>query len=187
MIVAVNEFVKRQVEGSGKTYARSMSFDYIAKHSGEQMLNKCFSEGYRDGVRIVHADRSVINDFVCPYVELDENTQLVSKLVRRSVREDFYIQTRAVNGKVTKTGKVDLIIYRHDVLKENNENSTDAEWELISINAIPQGLDSIPMGPITMMRNQFDLIGGTKAVYASEEWAESVRFWQKYAPLEPNI
>ena len=45
MIVAVNDFVKRQVKGSGKTYARSISFDYIAKHSGEQMLNKCFSEG----------------------------------------------------------------------------------------------------------------------------------------------
>ena len=70
---------------------------------------------------------------------------------------------------------------------ENNEHSTDADWELISINAIPQGLDSIPMGPITMMRNQLDLIGGTNAQYQSSEWAESVRFWQKYAALEPNI
>ena len=111
----------------------------------------------------------------------------MSKLVKRSVNEDFYIQTRALNGKPLKTGKVDLIIYRHDVLMENNEHSTDADWELISINAIPQGLDSIPMGPITMMRNQLDLIGGTKAQYQSNEWAESVRFWQKYAALEPNI
>ena len=187
MIVAVNEFVKRQVKGSGKTYAKTISFDLIAKHSEEQMLNKFYSEGYRDGVRIVHADQSIINDFVCPYVELDENTQLVSKLVKRSVNEDFYIQTRALNGKPIKTGKVDLIIYRHDVLMENNEHSTDADWELISINAIPQGLDSIPMGPITMMRNQLDLIGGTNAQYQSNEWAESVRFWQKYAALEPNI
>jgi len=31
------------------------------------------------------------------------------------------------------------------------------------------------------------LIGGTNASYHSDEWAESVSFWQKYAPLEPNI
>ena len=80
-----------------------------------------------------------------------------------------------------------MIIYRHDVLLENNENTTNAEWELISINAIPKGLDSIPMGPITMMRNQLNLNGGTKALYQSEEWAESVHFWQKYAAMEPNI
>ena len=70
---------------------------------------------------------------------------------------------------------------------ENNENTTTAEWELISINAIPKGLDSIPMGPITMMRNQLNLEGGTKALYRTEEWAESVQFWQKYAAIEPNI
>ena len=42
------------------------------------------------------------------------------------------------------------------------------------------------MGPITMMRNQLELIGGTKAKYSSDEWAESVQFWQKFAPIDPN-
>ena len=37
-----------------------------------------------------------------------------------------------------------------------------------------------------MMRNQLNLKGGTKAMYLSEEWAEAVQFWQKYAPLEPK-
>ena len=45
----------------------------------------------------------------------------------------------------------------------------------------------MPIGPVTMMRNQLDLNGGTKAEYSSEEWANSVRFWQKYAAIEPNI
>jgi hypothetical protein len=42
------------------------------------------------------------------------------------------------------------------------------------------------MGPITMMRNQLELEGGTKAFYSSEEWAESVRFWQEFASLIPE-
>ena len=83
-----------------------------------------------------------------------------------------------------KTGSVDLILYRHDVLAENDEESTDAEWELISVHAIPEGVDKLPMGPVTMMRNQLELPGGTKAQYSSDEWAEAVRFWQQYAALD---
>ena len=81
---------------------------------------------------------------------------------------------------------MEFILYRHDVLAENNENTTDAEWELISIQAVPEGVDQLPMGPVTMMRNQLELPGGTKANYSSEQWAEAVRFWQKYAALEPE-
>ncbi len=64
------------------------------------------------------------------------------------------------------------------------KNSTDSEWELISIHAIPNGVNKMPMGPVTMMRNQLNLEGGTKAQYTSEEWAESVKFWSKYAALD---
>ena len=136
---------------------------------------------------IVKLDEIYVQKVFCPYVKITKDSKLIAKYIKRRPREEPYIQVRSLNGKPLQAGSVNLILYRHDLLVENNEHTTDADWELISINAIPQGLDSIPMKPITMMRNQFDLIGGTKAVYASEEWAESVRFWQKYAPLEPNI
>ena len=187
MLVAVNDFVKRQVASSGKTYSKTLSFDQIADHARVQMEKNMYKEGYRDGVRIVMVDESLSSDFVCPFIKLDDKTKLVSKLVRRREEEEPYIQTRALNSALVETGKVELILYRHDILVENNENTTSAEWELISINAIPKGLESLPMGPVTMMRNQLNLNGGTKAFYNSNEWAESVRFWQKYAPLDPDI
>ena len=186
MIVSVNDFVKRQVKGSGKTYAKSLSFEEIANHAEKQLLKKCYSEGYRDGVRIVFADQSIVKEFFCPYVKLDKDIQLVSRLVRRRPEEELYIQTRAINGKPAITGKVNLILYRNDVLLENDENTTNADWELVSINAIPKGIEKLPLGPITMMRNQLNLKGGTKAKYTSKEWAESIRFWQKYAPIDAN-
>ena len=77
-------------------------------------------------------------------------------------------------------------LYSHIVLKENNENSTNCEWELISINSIPKGLPDLPIGAVTMMRNQLNLPGGTKANYSSEEWANSVKFYQEYIALEPE-
>ena len=183
-MVAINEFVKRQVKGSGKTYSDIMTFKEIASHAEEQMELGYYKEGYRDGVRIVSCDTSLVHNFYCPFIKINEQTQLNAKWIKRQDGEEPYIQIRALNGAPLPAGKVEYILYRHDVLVENNEQSTDAEWELISIQAIPVGIEHFPIGPGTMMRNQLDLIGGTKANYLSEQWAESVRFWQHYAALD---
>ena len=186
MIVAVNEFVRRQTKFSGKAYSEKLSFDFFARYAEQKILNKDFRQGYRSEVIIVKLDKKYINKVICPYVRITKNTKLSAKFVKRRENEEPYIQIRALNGKLTKTGSVELILYHHDILFENDENTTDAEWELISINALPKGITSMPMGPITMMRNQLELIGGTKAKYSSDEWANSVQFWQKFAPIDPN-
>ena len=183
--VAVNQFVKRQVEGSGKTFSRTLSFEEIAVDAQEQMNNGEFLDGYRDGVRIVRGSKKYTNHFICPYVKIDENTELISRVVKRQETEIPYIQTRAKSGKPLNAAFIEYILYRHDILLENNEQSTNVDWELISIHAIPEGFEKMPMGFVTMMRNQLDLTGGTKARYSSEEWAESVKFWQQFAALEP--
>ena len=118
-------------------------------------------------------------------LKITKDIKLVSKFVKRREKELPYIQTRAINGIPVKAGAVSLILYSHDVLLENDENTTDADWELISINAIPEGEDTMPIAPVTMMRNQLNFVGGTKARYSTEEWAKSVLFWQKYASLNP--
>ncbi|MFL3004718.1 MAG: DUF3228 family protein [Candidatus Neomarinimicrobiota bacterium] len=182
----MNDFVRRQIEGSGKTYSKSMTFEEIAKHAEEQMIRNAFTEGYRKGILVVNADNSIRDNFICPFVLIKQDTLLISKLVKRQEHEEPYIQTRALNGSLLKTGKVELILYSNDVLKEKNENTTDAQWELICINSVPEGIDKMPMGPVTMMRNQLNLSGGTKAFYSSNEWANSVKFHQQYAILDPN-
>ena len=39
--------------------------------------------------------------------------------------------TRRLNGEPLQAGSVSLILYRHDILVENNEHTTNADWELI--------------------------------------------------------
>ena len=170
MKVAVNDFVRRQVRGSGKTYSVSLNFEEIAQHAQEQMSNGQYLDGYRDGVRVVQASREIISQFVCPIVLIEEETILEADVVKRRDSEEAYVQIRAITGEPLLTGAVHLICYRHDVLQENNEHSSEAEWELISLHAIPEGIDNFPMGPVTMMRNQLELSGGTAANYSSEEW-----------------
>ncbi|MBC8214057.1 MAG: DUF3228 family protein [Candidatus Marinimicrobia bacterium] len=181
--VAVSDFVKRQIVGSGKTFAVGLSFESIAKHAEIQLRKGHFRNGYRDGVILVKVDTTLIHHFVCPFIKITENTKLKAVVTKRRPNEEPYIQIRAINGTPLKTGSAELILYRHDVLAETNEQSSNSEWEVISFHAIPEGLEKMPMGPTTMMRNQLQLEGGTKAKYSSDEWAESVKFWQEYAVL----
>ena len=181
--VGINDFVKRQVENSGKTYSL-LSFKEIAIHAEEQLLNGYFKKGYRDGVLLIQVDNSLNKKFKCPFVKIDHNTQINAEFSQRRDDEEYYIRIKARNGRTLKTGKVELILYRKDVLEETNEQSTNKNWELISFHAIPEGIKKLPMGPVTMMRNQLQLEGGTKGQYSSKEWAESVYFWQNYAIKE---
>ena len=139
--VAVNQFVTRQVKGSGKTYSESLSFKTIAADAEKQMTDGNFTEGYRKGVRIVIGSVHLITEFTCPFVKIDKNTELISKVVCRQEGEENYIQIRAKSGIPVKPDRIEYILYHHDVLSENNEESTDKDWELISIHAIPKGVN----------------------------------------------
>ena len=178
--VGVNSFVRRQTKGSGKTYSKDMTFEEIAKHASKQIKREKYKKGYRDGVILVSVEEDLINNFVCPIIKIDKNTKLIAEYTKRREDEEPYIKISALNGETVKTANVDLILYRKDVLKETNENETDKDWELISFHAIPKEINNLPMGPVTMMRNQLELKGGTKGDYSSKEWAESTNFWQKY-------
>ena len=181
--VGVNNFVKRQKKNTGKTYS-ILSFEEIASHATKQINKNNYKKGYRDGVIIVNVDKEFVNKFICPFVKINDKTILQAEVAKRRPNEDHYIRIKAKNGKELEAGKVELILYRHDVLKETNEQTTNCYWELISFHAIPKGVELFPMGYVTMMRNQLQLKGGTKGKYSSEEWANSVYFWQNYAIKE---
>ena len=182
--IGINKFVKRQIKGSGKTYAETLTFTDIVNHAQVQLSKGKYKLGYRKGVLRVDVANNLKHHFICPFVKINENTKLKAQMVRRRPEEKPYVQVRALNGDPMKTNSAELILYHHDVLSETNEENTALEWELISFHAIPENIDVMPMGPITMMRNQLQLPGGTKAIYTSEEWAYSVKFWQELAILE---
>lgn len=181
--VLASDFVKRQTKESGKTYAKTMTFNEIAEIAENSLNTGDFIQGYRDGVVLIQLNSDAKNDFICPLVEINEDTKLSAKCVKRREGEENYIQIRALNGESLKTDKVDLVLYRRDVLEETNEQSTDGDWELIAFMAKPKNV-KMPMGPVTMMRNQLQKPGGTKGTYATEQWADSVDFWQRFAILE---
>ena len=181
--VGISNFVKRQIKGSGKTYT-SLTFEQLAEYAESQIKKQNYTKGYREGVILVNVDKKLINLFTSSIVKIENTTKLEAIVKKRSKSEHNYISIKALNGKPLKISKVELVLYRHDVLEEGNERSTDKYWELIAFFGTPEGINSLPIGPVTMMRNQLTLPGGTKAEYSASEWAESVNFWQKYALLK---
>ena len=181
--IGIGTFIKRQVKGSGKTYSK-LTFEKIAEHAEEKLSNREFKKGYREGVILISVDKRLLKYFICPIIRINKNTKFESIPKKRRDNEELYISTKALNGKPLEIGGVDLILYRYDVLAETNERETDKYWELIAFHAIPKEIKELPMGPVTMMRNQLELPGGTKGEYSSKQWAEGVRFWQKYALLK---
>ena len=182
--VGVSDFVRRQIKGTGKTYSTILTFQEIASIAEKKLNNGNFKNGYRDGVVLIDVPKQQINLFICPLTKLKESTTLKAQMVKRREDEEPYIQVRALDGEPLKTSSVELILYRKDVLEETNENTTKCQWELIAFQAIPEEVKNMPMGPVTMMRNQLQLPGGTKGFYESEKWAESVKFWQRFAVLD---
>ena len=180
--VGISCFIKEQTQKYKKNQFENLSLADIALYSQNELNQKNYKKGYRDGVILIEIDDpSFCENFKCPLVKINKNTELVCNINKRMDNEEPYIQIRAVNGESLKTEKVEIILYRKDVLDETNEASSGQDWELIAFHAIPFGIEEMPMKPVTMMRNQLELPGGTKAYYSSEKWANSINFWQKYA------
>ena len=76
---------------------------------------------------------------------------------------------------------VNIVIYRADVLAKDNDRSSEAEWEIVSINAQPY--KEVPMHPETMKRNASNATGGTYRKYTKKQWEDSEKFWSEHVYL----
>lgn len=170
--IGVSDFVKRQTKESRFSYFNG---------SWEELIWLVFNnkdnmkEGYRDGVILVSVPPERFYTSMC---KIDENSEFEYIYESRREGEESFARRRLKNGKKEPAKFVDVVLYRKDVLAENNENSVDALWEIISINA--SLVENTPMQPMTMARNMLEKVGGTKAEYSGQEFAEAIWFWKDY-------
>ena len=176
--VGINEFVRRQVPNSRFAHFNG-TFEQVAALA-EQHFSQAVP-GYRDGVCLVPVPAE---GFCTSTVTVTDLLPLRATFQARQAGEDASIIV-TVTGDKAPAQAVDLVLYRHDVLAENNEQSgEECEWELISINArICQQAE--PMHPVTMARNFLTLKGGTKGEYTAEQFAEAIIFWSKHVLATP--
>jgi hypothetical protein len=186
--IGINDFVRRQTAESEFTHFEA-TFEVVANLARE-FFNEA-KPGYKDGVCLVPVPPE---GFYTGVVELTEGDVLVGKYRARrpgeeprkavhAAREGAWAEGRSKSPAVA----VDVVLYRKDVLAENGENTTDCDWEIVSINGRITVEDQ-PSHPDTLIANHFGLSGGTLTGMSPEEFEaalrESVLYWKNKAMLE---
>lgn len=174
--VACGEFVKRQTPESGYSHFIG-SWDLLEKFVGEIMINSPtkIKPGYRDGVVLIDMPAAFFRSAV---VDLNEKSKLAANYAPRREGEASFIRVSA-KAKKQRAKYASVVLYRHDVLEENNERDTDAEWEIVAIKA-RISVEEEPMDPYTMARNFLHLEGGTKGDFTAEQFAKSIVYWSNH-------
>jgi hypothetical protein len=186
MKIGTNECVMRQTATSEYSHFDGSWEELEALTLSAFGANR-IKPGYRDGVVLVEVDPE---RFYTSVVELEDGDIFRGEFKRRVVGEEPRKSVYVVrpNGK-QKACAVDIVLYRKDVLAENNENSTDADWEIVSINARPTN-EEMPMSPSTLMANHFQVSGGTATKMTNDEFVAELercfRYWRNKSHARQN-
>lgn len=172
--VACSEFVKRQTAESGYSHFDG-TWSQLETYVGAFFTKDRTRAGYRDGVVLVDLPPDL---FYSAIVSLNEKSKLTANYAPRREGEDPFIRISA-KAKKQLAKRASVVLYRWDVLAENNERETDAEWEIIAIKARVSEEEE-PMDPYTMARNFLHLKGGTKGDFTAEQFAQSIVYWNSH-------
>jgi hypothetical protein len=178
MKIVNNPFVLRQTKES--------PFSYFAGNIEEvpKMVMNFWSNqepGYRDGVISVTINHE---GFFSGVVSLESGAELTGAYTSRREGEVPRKQVLAKGARKVPAKRVEVILYRSDVLAEGGDNSLEPDkshWEVVSINASPIEGD-VPMDPETLMHNHFGSDGGTETNLSDAEFLKLLRegfdFWK---------
>jgi hypothetical protein len=179
-LVAAGSFVKRQTKESGHSHFEG-SWDQLEGMVSDRMLlssKRSTRKGYRDGVMLVDLDPFYFRSAV---VKLDNKSKLYASYAPRRDGEAPFIRV-CVDGEKQYAKHASVVLYRKDVLEENNERETDAEWEIVAIKARVSDEED-PLDYYTMSRNYLGMPGGTSGKFSPDDFAKSIIYWNNHAMI----
>jgi len=165
---AISNFVRRQTKESRFSYydgTENELLDLIKSNANDWVA------GYRDGVALIPVPPE---NFFSGIVLLAAGDRFEGRYEARQEGEEPRKATWAIDGKKAPAKVVELVMYSHDVLVENNEQSSDADWELISINASPTE-EAAPIPVEALLANHFQVSGGTSTNMTAQEFETELR------------
>lgn len=182
-LVECSEFVKRQTKESGYSHFDG-SWEELAEIAARYFHSGLCKEGYKKGVMLISVPKlddfrkPLLSRFYSATVKITEDTNLKTSFAPRQKGEDPFIR---VSAKAKKQPAVacEIILYHKDVLAEDDDRSTGAEWEVIAIKA-RSSMEEEPMDPYTMARNFLHMKGGTKGGFTAEQFAKSIVYWNNH-------
>jgi hypothetical protein len=182
-LVECSEFVKRQTPSSGYSHFDGTWEELEDIVHTSMLKTQLVRQGYKDGVILVDLTTGYEHlKFYSSIVKLNNDTKLRAKYSTRRLDEAPFIRVGA-KGKKQVAKYVTFVCYRADVLEEDDDRSTNSEWEIIAIKA-RVSKEEEPMDPYTMARNFLHLKGGTKGDFTAEQFTQSIVYWNNHCMLQ---
>lgn len=121
-------------------------------------------------------------------IQLEEGDIIAGVYEPRQAGEEPRKRTWVMGRGKVPARACDIVLYSHDTLAENDEQSCDAEWEIVSINARPT-LEEMPIGVGTLLSNHFQVSGGTDTHMNDTELVAALKvsflYWRDKAHAAP--
>lgn len=168
--ISVNPFCRRQTAESKYSHFLRSENELVSLAESNFSAGK---KGYMDGVLVVTVPA---DKFFSGVIEITSETPLKAEFKARRKKEEPYLSVVATGRNKLPAKAVELVLYRHDVLEKDGDASSEAEWEIVSLNARPTK-EPEPQTPVAMARNFLGLAGGTKGDYSAKEFAEAIQYW----------
>ena len=176
--IGVSEFVRRQTEHSRFSFFDLGYDDYFLLNRIINNLDTQRPKYRPDVIGIIVSPEG----FYSGIVEMKDGDRLTGIFAPRKEGEEPRSLIGVVGGEKMPAKFVEIILYSRKALAEGNENSLDADWEIISINASPTDDEEIPLRPMTLVANHFELSGGTATGMNEKEFVaelrKSMEFWK---------
>ena len=160
--IGVSELVQRQTKDSVFTHY-DCSWSDLANRTVEEFEAGNYTKAYRDGVVLVHMPKDEVKLFYTfDAYPMFEGMKLDARWAKTPGREHepAKLQVTIREPKIA-CNYVDIVLYRKDVLEEDKDNTTGADWDIVSINGRLKK-DPPPIDPTTLVRNWLHLKGGTE-------------------------
>lgn len=190
--VYINSFVRRQTPESQFSHFDGTDEQLIRAIKINWHLAK---QGYREGVVLIEV---APGGFYTGLVRLKPGDKLVGSYEPRKEGEEprknlhmkrvqSYVPRKM--AKKVSARAVEVVLYSHSILAENDDHESDCDYEVISINARPF-VEELPIAPMTLIANHFELDGGTATNMSAETFETALKLsvlaWKGLATIEPE-
>jgi len=181
--IHITNFVRRQTPQSQFTHWTVSDSELVERVS--RNLGKA-RQGYREGVLLVPVEP---DGFFSKVVSLKAGDKFTGEYVPRREGEEPR-KSVFTTGDAAPANTVWVVLYAHHVLTEKNENESNSDFEIVSVNGSPSKDDApAPMPPETLIANHFEMSGGTATNMSDSEFVsalrESVLYWKDKVSVRP--
>ena len=181
--IAVSTFFMKSRKPSG--YFESYNEEELLKMVDDNFI--LATKGYREGVALVPIEPRKMK---CAVVTMTPDMEFETTYESRIPGETPRKKTVAIVDELPAAQYVTAVVYHKDVLAEDGDRSSNAEWEIITLLAHSSNLPD-PMTPGTLMANHFKADGGTATNMTPEKFEKALResynFWKNHCIAQKRV